>query len=138
MADVPQNFAALLRARRGFLATRGDDAPHIIPVCFTWAGDVIYSAIDSKPKSTNNLQRVRDIEASPSVTFLVDRWDEDWSRLAWLQARGTASLLPDGDETEDAKEALREKYSQYSEVGIDGPVIRVEVQRWVAWPEGGV
>jgi PPOX class probable F420-dependent enzyme len=137
MAGPPRTFAALLRARRGYLATIGAEAPHLIPVCFTWAGDVIYSAIDAKPKSSGTLQRMRDIESSPTVSFLVDRWDEDWSRLAWLQARGTAKTLDPGEETAKAKEALKEKYNQYSEVALDGPVIRIQVDRWIGWPDEG-
>lgn len=133
MSGPPNNFASLLRARRGFLATGGEDGPHIVPVCFTWAGDTIWTAIDGKPKKGSELQRVRDIANNNKICFSVDRWDEDWTRLAWLQARGSARVLSQGPEADRAKEALLSKYAQYSDTPLDGPVIRIDVERWVGW-----
>ena len=134
MAGPPRHLSSLLRSRRGVLGTVGDEeGPNVLPVCFTWAGDVIWTAIDGKPKSTDQLQRVRDIRSNPQITFMVDRWDEDWTRLAWLQAHGTASILPEGTETEKAYAALRDKYHQYEYTELDGPVICIDVTRWVGW-----
>jgi len=130
----PRTFASLLRARRGYLATIGADGlPHVVPACFTWAGETIWTAIDGKPKTSQHLQRIEDIKANPKVTFVVDRWDEDWSRLAWLQARGTAKILARGAETQRIVAALKSKYTQYSETPLEGPVIRIDVQKWVSW-----
>lgn len=137
MAGPPQNLASLLRSRRGCLGTIGPDkVPNSLPVCFTWAGDVIWTAIDGKPKRSEELQRAKDIRSNPHVTLMVDRWDEDWSRLAWLQARGTAVILPKGPETERAYAALRDKYPQYDETALGGPVIRIDVERWLGWSAG--
>ena len=134
MVAPRETFASLLRARRGYLATISPEgAPHLLPVCFTWAGEVIWTAIDGKPKSTEELQRIKDISANPSICFTVDRWDEDWSRLAWLQARGTASVLVRGPEIEKARAALKSKYAQYADTPLEGPVIRIDVERWVGW-----
>jgi PPOX class probable F420-dependent enzyme len=105
----------------------------VLPVCFTWAGDMIWTAIDGKPKKTDFPQRLRDIGGEPKVSFTVDRWDEDWSRLAWLQARGRAHALPDGAETDRARAALRDKYPQYQSTPLQGPVIRIDVEDWVGW-----
>jgi PPOX class probable F420-dependent enzyme len=134
MPGPPQNFAGLLRERRGFLATVGKDGgPHLIPICFTWAGDVIWTAIDGKPKRSDEMQRLTDVGKNPSVAFTVDRWDEDWGRLSWLQARGRASVISNESEVEKAYAALRSKYRQYEETPLTGPVIRIEVDRWVGW-----
>ena len=123
-----------MRSRRGVLSTvRAEGGPNVLPVCFTWAGDVLWTPIDGKPKSTDQLQRVRDVKANPDVTFMVDRWDEDWTRLAWLQAHGSASILPEGAETEKAFAALRAKYPQYDHTDLPGPVIRINVSHWVGW-----
>jgi PPOX class probable F420-dependent enzyme len=73
------------------------------------------------------------VKANRQVTFMVDRWDEDWTRLAWLQAHGSASILPEGAETEKAHAALRDKYPQYDYTELEGPVIRIDVDRWVGW-----
>jgi len=130
----PGNFASLLRARRGYLGTVGPQgSPRVLPVCFTWAGDMIWTAIDGKPKKTDFPQRLRDIGGEPKVSFTVDRWDEDWSRLAWLQARGRAHALPEGPEADRARAALRDKYPQYQSTPLQGPVIRIDVEDWVGW-----
>lgn len=94
---------------------------------------MIWTAIDGKPKSTQELQRIKDIQANPNICFTVDRWDEDWSRLAWLQARGTASVLVRGPEVDKARAALTSKYAQYVDTPLEGPVIRIDVERWVGW-----
>ena len=45
-------------ARVGRLATVGaGGAPHLVPFCFAVEGDVLYSAVDAKPKRTQRLQR---------------------------------------------------------------------------------
>jgi PPOX class probable F420-dependent enzyme len=134
MPGPPQNFAGLLRERRGFLATVGKDGgPHLLPICFTWAGDVIWTAIDGKPKRSDEVQRLTDVGKNPNVAFTVDRWDEDWGRLSWLQARGKAKVISDENEIDKAYSALRAKYRQYEQTPLTGPVIRIEVDRWVGW-----
>ncbi|MEO7803656.1 MAG: TIGR03668 family PPOX class F420-dependent oxidoreductase [Actinomycetota bacterium] len=134
MSGPRENLASLLRARRGYLGTVGPDGtPNVVPVCFTWAGDAIWTSVDGKPKSTDRLQRVRNIEADARVSFTVDRWDEDWSKLAWLQAKGNAVILGKSIEADKATEALESKYSQYLEVPLNGPVIRIDVDEWIGW-----
>src|SRR5579862_9722397 len=70
-------------SRVGHLATAdAKAAPHLIPVCYAVAGDTLYITIDEKPKRQDRkLKRVRNILENPQAAFLVDRWDEDWSRL---------------------------------------------------------
>lgn len=134
MPGPPENFASLLRARRGYLASAGPDGvPLILPVCFTWAGDVIWTAADRKPVPTGPAQRIVEIAANQRVSFLVDRWDEDWTRLAWLQARGRGRQTPPGTEADRVKGALRGKYAQYEDTPLEGPVIRIDVDRWLTW-----
>ena len=91
--------AFLESARRAVLATIAPDGqPRLVPICFVVddAEPTLYTPIDDKPKRDDDplaLARVRDIAADPRVTILVDRWDEDWTRLAWLRAEGRATLL---------------------------------------------
>src|SRR4249919_30522 len=90
-------------ARRAVLATIAPDGhPRLVPICFVLAGEppVLYTPIDDKPKRDDDplaLARVRDIAADPRVTILVDRWDEDWTRLAWLRMDGRAALIEPDD-----------------------------------------
>src|SRR6267378_2021006 len=92
--------AFLESARQAVLATIAPDGrPRLVPICFVVAGEppILYTPIDDKPKRTDKpfaLARVRDIEADPRVTVLVDRWDEDWARLAWLRCVGSATVSP--------------------------------------------
>lgn len=134
MAGPPAAFASLLRARRGFLGVIAPDGnPRVLPVCFTWAGDVIWTAVDSAPGAPP--KRIRFVQANSKASFTVDRWDEDWRRLTWLQASGHARVVGAGKEAERARAALAAKYPQYQHVLRDGPVIRVEVKRWTGWPQ---
>jgi len=47
------------------------------------------------------------------VSLVVDRYDEDWSRLAWVIVEGRADILTAGTERAMAVDRLREKYAQY-------------------------
>lgn len=85
-----------------------------------------------------DLARVRDIGVRPRVAVLVDRWDEDWSRLAWVRLSGTATVLDPTDE-HDAEHSraiglLRARYPQYATHDLESrPVIRVFVERVRGW-----
>lgn len=102
---------------------------------------VMYSALDEKPKSVADpraLARVRDVLARPRVSVLVDHWDEDWSRLAWLRLDGVAALLePTGTDAAEQRVAvrlLRNRYPQYATHRLEAcPMLRIEIERVVAW-----
>jgi PPOX class probable F420-dependent enzyme len=80
------------------------------------------------------LRRVRNLLANPNLQLLVDHYDEDWSRLAYLQLRGQATLLQAGLEHTEALTALRAKYSQYLAMHLDeAPIVKLTVQDWVSW-----
>ena len=149
MANVADRLSGEARtfvaaARRATLATIADDGrPRLVPVCFVVAeadaGPRIYTPLDDKPKRVANplrLARVRDIARRPEVTLLVDRWAEDWTRLAWVRLEGRADLLaPDGaGEHATAISALRDKHEQYRDHDLDErPLIRIAVSRVVWW-----
>jgi len=110
--------------------------PHVVPVCFAYLNRRIYIAIDEKPKRSLRLKRLRNIEANPQVAIVLDRYDEDWSRLAWVLVQGTAAVLDRGPEHGRALTALREKYRQYLEMALEGrPVISVTAERVSSWGE---
>ena len=110
--------------------------PHVVPVCFAYLNRRIYIAIDEKPKRSLRLKRLRNIEANPQVAIVLDRYDEDWSRLAWVLVQGTAAVLDRGPEHGRAVAALREKYPQYLEMALEGrPVISVTAERVSSWGE---
>jgi PPOX class probable F420-dependent enzyme len=132
---TPEERAFLGDARRATLATIGEDSrPRLVPICFVLVGDALVTPIDEKPKATadpRNLARVQDIERRSDVAVLVDRWDEDWTRLAWLRLDGQATLVgPDAS----ALAALRAKYPQYGGHALeDRPLIRIAIDRVRSW-----
>ena len=82
------------------LATSDADGhPHVVPVCFAFDGSRFYTPLDEKPKRVEQLQlrRVRNIEARHEAMLLIDRYDDDWSRLGYVQIYGPAGLLMPGE-----------------------------------------
>jgi PPOX class probable F420-dependent enzyme len=126
-----ERFAAARVAR---LATvRDDGAPHLVPIVFALVEEVIYSAVDAKPKRHNRLQRLANIAHEPRVSVLVDRYDDDWTALWWVRADGLATVLP---ASPAAVDALTAKYPQYRAAPPPGPFLEIQVRRWSAWSAG--
>nr|WP_253668888.1 TIGR03668 family PPOX class F420-dependent oxidoreductase [Streptoalloteichus tenebrarius] len=138
-ASARGRFAAARVAR---LATVGaDGAPHLVPIVFAVAEndalDDVWSAVDTKPKASRSLRRLRDIEENPAVSLLVDHYEEDWRRLWWVRADGDAEIVGGWPEAEDALLLLCAKYPQYQDDPPPGPVLRIRVRRWVGWSAAG-
>jgi PPOX class probable F420-dependent enzyme len=113
--------------------------PHIVPICFVYDRGVFYSAIDEKPKSVaaERLARVRNIAARPQVALLIDKYDEDWTRLWFVLIRGRAKLMPSSARRDRARAIaqLREKYRQYSKTMLrdETILIRIVPKRITFW-----
>lgn len=140
-APTPAESTFLAHARTATLATIAPDGrPRLVPVCFVLVGTTVYTPLDEKPKAVSDprsLARVRDIERRPDVTLLVDRWAEDWTRLAWLRCQGRAELI-EADaapaEHRAAVAALRAKYPQYDTHDLESrPLIRITIDGVVSW-----
>jgi PPOX class probable F420-dependent enzyme len=108
LSEAQRRFVETRRV--GHLATAdAGGAPFLTPVCFGLDGDTVYITIDEKPKRRDvPLKRVRNIRENPNTAFLVDRYDEDWTRLGYVMLRGPAEILYDGDEHDRAQALLRE------------------------------
>jgi PPOX class probable F420-dependent enzyme len=138
---TPAELAFLVAARRAILATvDAKGRTRLVPVCFVVdaVDDVrILTPLDDKPKASDDkraLARVRDIQARPEVSLLVERWDEDWSRLAWLRLDGRAALVEPADVPSGTVGRLREKYPQYASHALESsPMIAVDVDRTTSW-----
>jgi PPOX class probable F420-dependent enzyme len=108
--------------------------PHLVPIVFALDGDAILSAVDTKPKRSPELRRLRNIEANPRVTVLVDHYEDDWNAIWWARADGIASVHESGSVRERGIELLAHKYEQYGDIPESlGRLVRVEVERWSGW-----
>ena len=110
-----------------------DGRPHLVPVVFAVDGEVIYTAVDAKPKTTQRLRRLANIDGNPRVSLLVDHYAEDWTRLWGVRVDGVAAIHHDGNAMRIGRDLLRAKYDQYQSVPLNGPVIAVTVRRWSSW-----
>lgn len=126
--------ARVVPAPVGRLATvAAGGRPHAVPCCFALDGDVIYSAVDDKPKRSRRLARLAHIAAHPRVCLLVDHYEDDWARLWWVRLDGRARVVEAGPERDRGLGLLAQKYPQYRERPPTGPVIAVTVERAVSW-----
>jgi PPOX class probable F420-dependent enzyme len=145
--DRGEAIARLRSARVGRLATVTADArPHVVPFVFAIVErdlDVVaYWGVDRKPKRTERLQRLRNLERNPAAEFVVDGYDEDWRALWWVRASGTGRVLDDTSrEHAVGLDALASKYQRYASEPPPGPVVAIDIERisgWRAEPDPGL
>jgi len=124
-------------ARVAHLATADREGrPHVIPICFAFDGEELYSPIDEKPKKRLPLllKRIKNIRENPHVSVVVDRYDDDWRRLAYVLITGRAKVLIKGQRHHRAVLLLRRKYPQYRHMAIhDRPMIQIKPTRVKSW-----
>jgi PPOX class probable F420-dependent enzyme len=131
-------IARLREARVGRLATvRPDGTPHVVPFVFALVEDGddlrVYWAVDDKPKRRRVIQRLVNIRGNPAVEFIVDGYDEDWTRLWWVRVRGRARVVDTDDERRSAAKALAARYAQYARTEQTGPAVAIDVETVSGW-----
>jgi len=132
--DVDDARRRLGGARVAALATvSASGRPHLVPITFAVDGDVIYTAVDAKPKSTRDLRRLSNIRADPRVSVLAEHYDEDWTALWWVRADGDAAIIDDPPAMAAPIDLLASRYRQYLASPPAGPVIAIRVTRWTGW-----
>lgn len=129
--ETRSRFTAARVARLATASTAHQ--PHLVPVVFTVDGDVVYTAIDHKPKTTRNVRRLANIRANPLVTLLADEYDENWTNLWWARADGVAKVVENPTEMTHPIDQLVEKYEQYQQTRPQGPLIVIAVRSWQGW-----
>ncbi len=130
-SEIIRRLDGARSATLGTVDRRG--RPHLVPIVFVHADGRLYTAVDRKPKSTFRLKRLRNIEANPGVSVLVDRYDDDWTRLWWVRIDGTAEVIGSGAAFEKAIALLTGKYEPYTTQPPPGPVIGVRIETIRAW-----
>jgi len=130
----PEARHRLASSRVARLATASADGqPHIVAITFVADGDVIYTAVDHKPKTTANLRRLRNIAENPKVSLLADHYSDDWTTLWWARADGRAAILAGPDEMGAPLALLAARYPQYQADPPGGPVVAITVTSWTGW-----
>jgi PPOX class probable F420-dependent enzyme len=136
VAKLPEWARELLeRSRVARLGLIDDDGgPRVLPVTYAVNHNTIVTAIDDKPKRVppDRLARVRWLRARPHAALTVDHYEEDWSRLSWVQAIGEVTIV-EADDAPDALAALRVRYPQYADRAPAGPVLSLLPDRLVWW-----
>jgi len=129
----------LIAERVARLATADQSgAPHVIPICFWFDGGQVYFAIDEKPKRRPGLElkRMRNIAENPRVALVIDHYEDDWSQLAYVMIRGTATVVDDNEEYLLVLRNLRDKYRLYRTMQLSrdhNPLVRINPERVNLW-----
>lgn len=111
--------------------------PHAVPIVFAPDGDRLVTAVDAKPKSTRNLQRLRNLRQRPAAAVLVEQYDEDWSLLWWVRVDVEAQIVDGSAEVvRRGARLLADRYPQYHGVPPEGPLIVLRVLAWTGWAAG--
>jgi PPOX class probable F420-dependent enzyme len=128
----------IARARVARLAyVDGEDRPRVLPVTFAVADGSVWTAIDDeKPKRRAEPARIEYLRRRPEAALVVDEYDDDWTRLAWVQLLGRVDVVA-ADGAPEAMEALAAKYSQYARRPPPGPLLRLGVERVLRWRASG-
>jgi PPOX class probable F420-dependent enzyme len=128
------------RVRVARLATIDSDfKPHLVPVVFVFDGNHFFIPVDEKRKKAKpeKLRRIKNIQGNPNVALLIDEYNEDWTRLAFVMIQGIASIMksrPHADiQVQKALKRLTIKYTQYQRVGTGEILIRIKPEKVVSW-----
>lgn len=110
-----------------------DARPRVMPVTYAVSEGALWSAVDHKPKRVerSELARVRWLRERPEAALTIDRYDDEWERLAWVQALGRVEVLDGAPEA--AMAALGARYEQYAERPPAGPYLRLAPRRLLLW-----
>jgi PPOX class probable F420-dependent enzyme len=133
--DARRRFAAARVLRLATVDERGQ--PHLVPAVFAAVDRTVFMAVDHKPKRHQDLRRLHNIRATGRVSLLVDHYEEEWRRLWWVRADGTARVQGEDEDRTEPIRQLAAKYPQYEGQLPQGPVIVVAVERWTGWAFSG-
>jgi len=118
----------------GHLGLLDEDAnPRVQPITFARVGEAIVSAIDDKPKR-GVPARIERLRAHPRAALTVDRYDADWTRLAWVQLLGDVAIT---DVDAESLVALQHRYPAYRERPPGGPLLKLRPVRVLTWRASG-
>ena len=112
--------------------------PHVIPFCYAFDGERVYFVVDQKPKRHTGkpLKRIRNMLENPQAAIVIDDYDDDWTRLAYVLITGTTALVDDEVEYARILARLRERYPQYRAMDLtfaNNAMVRISPTKLHAW-----
>jgi PPOX class probable F420-dependent enzyme len=109
--------------------------PRVLPVTFALHDGAIWTIVDNKRKrQETEPARLRWLRARPRAALTIDRYDENWSALAWVQLLGHVAIL-EASGHDEAVAALTRRYPQYEADPPPGPLLRLTPGRALWWRE---
>ena len=129
--------ARLAAVDHGVLATvDAERGVHAVPAVFALDDGHLGVPIDRvKPKSAVRLRRLRNLDADPRASLLVDWWDrDDWTRLWWVRADLTR--VDDAPTAKRLESSLAERYAQYR-TGAIAEVVVFRIDAVTGWAAAG-
>ena len=99
-------FVRSQRVARVATVGRGG-VPNNVPICPVAISGRLYFA------SSGTARKVRDLRRNPHVALAFDVYSDNWTRLAGVMIRGTASIIEDGAAFHRVRLALYRKYKTY-------------------------
>jgi PPOX class probable F420-dependent enzyme len=110
-----------------------DGRPRVLPVTYAIHEAAAWTTIDNKPtRPGREPARVRWLREHPHAALTVDRYEDDWSELRWVQLVGDVAVL-DGPPVGAVLRALADRYPQYHGDLPPGPVLRLAIVRAIWW-----
>ncbi len=131
------------RHSHGHLATANrHGVPHVIPLCYARVGQTLYFVCDEKPKRNGpkQLKRLANLRENPHAALVVDDYDEDWRRLAYLLLQLDAEIISDPQEYAAALAELRARYPLYAAMSLcaeANPIVRLQPTSAHFWTATG-
>ena len=77
---------------------------------------------------------------NPVAAIVIDDYDDDWTRLAYVMITGRTSIVDREDEYILVLRLLRERYPQYREMQLDiskNSMVRITIDKIHAWGKTG-
>ena len=136
LSDMPEWAQALVEeARVGHLGLLDEEGhPRVQPITFVRLGETLVSAIDDAKPKRRTPARIARLQRDPRATLTIDRYDDDWTRLAWVQVLAHAAVR---DIDPAAREALQRRYPTYRTQPPPGPLIELSPLRILCWRASG-
>lgn len=136
LSESERAFAEAHRVAHLATADAGG-APHVVPLCFALERDCLYFVVDEKPKATRRgLKRLRNLSENPRAAIVIDDYDDDWTRLAYLLVQGSTSLVEEAEEYQRVVGLLRQRYRPYESMALTmarNPMVRVRIEKTHFW-----